>query len=210
MSYDIKILYERYPKLEDIANDISQALAMIRDCIRCEGTIFICGNGGSAADSEHIVGELMKSFLRKRPVQQSFREKLENLFGEEGSWCAARLQSGIKAVSLVGPPSLTTAFSNDVSPEMVFAQQLFVLAQPEDLLLGISTSGNSVNVVKAMQIAKAMDITRIAMTGSHGGSCGELADCCIQVPAEDTYRIQEYHMPIYHALCAALEEEFYG
>lgn len=210
MPYDIAKLFSLFPALTDTKPSIMQAFELIKQTFSQDNTILICGNGGSAADAEHMVGELMKGFLLPRPVDLSFTESLISLYGEEGSTISSYLQEGMRAISLNGHPSLTTAYGNDVDFEMVFAQQLYVLGREGDLLIGFTTSGNSMNIIKAMQVARAKGLKTIAFTGVTGGKCAEFADCCIKVPETETYRVQEYHLPIYHALCAMLEDYFYG
>ena len=203
-------LIERFPELDFLSENIEGAYRIIVKAFESGKRLYVCGNGGSAADSEHIVGELMKGFVLKREVPSGFRERLKELYGEEGNCMADRLQQGLPAISLTGHPALSTAFSNDVASEMVFAQQVFVMGQPGDVLLAISTSGNSLNVVNAAKIAKAKGMEVIAFTGSGGGKCGGLADCLLNVPANQTFLVQEYHLPLYHALCLMVEDHFYG
>lgn len=210
MGYEMKVLYERFPALEPIAADVAAAYNLIKRSFETSGTLFVCGNGGSAADAEHVVGELMKGFLLARPIRGATRSALNDLYGRDGESMAEHLQEGLPAVSLTGHPALSTAFANDQDPELVFAQQLYALANPGDALLVFSTSGNSGNVVKALMLAKVLKVVTIAMTGSDGGKCAELADTAVRVPETETYKVQELHLPIYHALCAALEEDFYG
>lgn len=210
MAYDIAKLFSLFPALTDTKPSIMQAFELLKQTFTSDGTIFVCGNGGSAADAEHMVGELMKGFLLPRPVDPAFNDTLTSLYSEQGSTISSYLQEGMRAISLNGHPSLSTAFGNDVNFEMIFAQQVYVLGRKNDILVGFTTSGNSRNVVKAMQIAKAKGLKTIAFTGAGGGTCAEIADCCIRVPETETYRVQEYHLPIYHALCAMLEEYFYG
>ena len=209
MNKFLKNLLERFPELTSLSGELDHAFTMIKETYEKEGTVFVCGNGGSAADSEHIVGELMKGFVLKRPVKAEFRSRLAALYGEEGQKMANGLQEGLRAVALTSHPALNTAFANDVDGSMVFAQQVFVLGRPGDVFLGLSSSGNSVNVVKALQIAKAKGLKTIAMTGENGGKCRGLADCLINAPHRETFRVQEYHLPIYHTLCLMIEDCFY-
>lgn len=174
------------------------------------GKVLICGNGGSASDSEHIVGELMKGFMQRRPVPGDVRQRLEQLFPQEGQFLADHLQGALPAISLVSQTALTTAYANDVSAEMMFAQQVYGYGNPGDALIGLSTSGNSANVVRAMQVAKLKGLRTIALTGRSGGKLKEICDVAIQVPWDSTPDIQERHLPIYHALCIHLEEVFFG
>ena len=209
MAYDISRLLSSFPALAETKPSIMQAFELMKETFTDNGIIYICGNGGSAADADHMVGELMKGFLLPRPIDPSFNNTLTALYGKEGSIISAHLQEGIRAISLNGHPSLSTAFGNDVDFSMVFAQQVYVLSKKGDLLVVFSTSGNSENIIKALQVATAKGMKKIVFTGADGGKCAPLADCCIKVPATETYRIQEYHLPVYHALCAMLEDYFY-
>ena len=210
MSYRIDELFERFPELRAVEDSLMSAFEMIKTTFSGDGTLFVCGNGGSAADAEHIVGELMKGFLCPRKISSDLRQSLEKQYGDEGGAMADRLQSGFRAISLNGHPSFSTAFANDVDAEMVFAQQLYVLGRPGDTFIGFTTSGNSVNVVNAFKVAGAMGIGTIAFTGMDGGCCRTIVDCAVRVPEKETYKVQEMHLPLYHALCAMLEDEFYG
>lgn len=209
MSDHLAELIRRHEALYTVKDAICQAFGMLKGCFSQGGTLFVCGNGGSAADAEHIVGELMKGFLLPRRQRGAMHDQLKALFGEEGRKIGAALQGGLRAVSLNGHPALASAFANDVDADLVFAQQLSVLAKPGDVLLGLSTSGNSRNVVKALRVAKAMGVMSIAMTGEKGGESANLADCAIKVPETETFLVQELHLPVYHALCAMLEEHFF-
>jgi len=204
-------LIKRHPMLKSIKNEINECYFTLKNTFVNNKTLFICGNGGSASDSEHIVGELMKGFLLKREINSDLKNKFEEKYGEEGK-IFNKLQKGLRSISLTSHSSLNTAFSNDVSSELVFAQQLFVLAKEKDALLAITTSGNSKNVLRAVQVAKIKGLKVILLTGNknNGGKCGELADVVIKVPEEETYIVQEYHLPIYHAICAMLEKTFFG
>ncbi|MDD3117922.1 MAG: SIS domain-containing protein [Victivallales bacterium] len=203
-------LLSRLPELEFLTEELNHAFDIMREVYEHDGTMFVCGNGGSAADSEHIVGELMKGFILKRPLSPEFRSQLMSLYGEDGRELANNLQQGLRAVALTSHPALNTAFANDVDATMIFAQQLFVLGRPGDALMVLTTSGNSVNVIKAVQVAKARGLRTIAMTGASGGRCRGLVDCLINAPHRETFRVQEYHLPIYHALCLMVEDYFYG
>ena len=192
-------LYERYPQLNICEKDIENALLLMVDTYKKGGKILACGNGGSAADADHIVGELMKGFLKARKVTderipQELREKL---------------QGALPAISLSAHASLMTATINDNDADMVFAQQVYGFAKTDDLLIAISTSGNSKNVVNAVKVAKALGVKVIALTGETGGVLNGLADITICAPSTETYKIQEYHLPIYHYLCAKIENEFF-
>lgn len=206
---DFELLLQRYPQLNEYAQEIEKAFSLLLKTVQNGGTIFTCGNGGSAADSEHIVGELVKCFRRKRLIPAELRSGLTAL-GEEGAALADTLEGGIRAVSLTGHPALSTAYANDRSPETVFAQQLSVLGKAGDSLITLSTSGNSENCIRAALVARALGIPVIAMTGTKESRLSALADCCIRVPESETYRIQELHLPVYHTLCAMLESELFA
>lgn len=192
-------LIDRYPQLNTCAKDIETALVLMIDTYKKGGKILVCGNGGSAADADHIVGELMKGFLNKRNVTderipQELREKL---------------QGALPAISLSAHASLMTATINDNDADMIFAQQVYGYAKDNDLLIAISTSGNSKNVVNAVKVAISLGVKTIALTGETGGELKRFADVTICAPTTETYKIQEYHLPIYHYLCAKVEEEFF-
>ncbi|MFZ2654742.1 MAG: SIS domain-containing protein [Victivallales bacterium] len=211
MKYNISDLYQRYPELKEIEYSISEAFSILKNSIEKEGTVFTCGNGGSASDADHIVGEFLKSFMIRRKATGKFKEDALKIFGQDdGGKICDGLEDGIRAIALNSNPAFVTAFSNDSSPFMVYAQQLYVLGRKGDVLIGISSSGNAVNVLNALKVAKIKGITSILMTGSGEGKCTRFADCCIKVPSDKTYVIQEYHLPVYHALCAMIEEHFYG
>lgn len=204
---EIKNLLDHYPVLTICEADILKAFQMMRECYLSNGLIMTCGNGGSASDSSHIVGELMKGFKRKRPLTEEQRLQLETSFPGEGLALSEKLQRAIPAVSLVDQVALSSAFVNDVVPDMVYAQQVLGYGKAGDVLIGISTSGNSPNVINACKVAKAFKIGSIAFTGKEGGALSELCEITIKVPAKEVYRVQEYHLPIYHTLCAMLEAE---
>lgn len=206
----IKELTARYSGLADCAADIEKAADLIIDCYKNNHVLYTCGNGGSAADSDHIVGELMKGFLKKRPVDAEFRAKLAEAYPEQADFLADNLQCGLPAVSLHSQSALLTAFANDVDASMMYAQNIFALGKPGDVLIAISTSGNSKNVVNAARIAKMIGVTVISLTGAKPCALDDLADCTIHVGDTETYRVQELHLPVYHWLCARVEEEFYA
>ncbi|MBN1864365.1 MAG: SIS domain-containing protein [Victivallales bacterium] len=210
MAYNIAELFVNYPVLKKIKAEIVVSLDMLRQTFLKKGTVFVCGNGGSASDADHMAGELLKGFMLSRPVGKDFTRILEASYGEEGRMIASKLQGGMKVICLNGHPAFTSAYSNDVDPEMVFAQQVYVLGEKKDVFVAFTTSGNSPNVVKALKVARAKGMGTLVFTGKCGGESAKLADCAVKVPKEKTHRIQEHHLPIYHALCAALEEEFYG
>ena len=196
----MKQLLERYPQLESCREEIEKALLLMIDTYSNGGKILVCGNGGSAADSAHIVGELMKGFLLPRPVTDlRIPRDLKS-----------RLQGALPAISLPSQSAVLTAYSNDVDPEMMYAQLVYGYAQKNDLVIGISTSGNSKNVVNAVAVANTIGIKSIAMTGRQQSKLSEISNVTIQVPADNTYQVQEYHLPVYHYLCAKLEEAFFG
>ncbi|PYI53532.1 D-sedoheptulose-7-phosphate isomerase [Paenibacillus flagellatus] len=202
-------LVTKYPDLQGCADAIARAFETIRTSYRQGGKLLVCGNGGSAADSEHIVGELMKGFMYRRPVPDAKRQKLRELFPDNGDDLADRLQGALPAISLVSHSALSTAFINDVDADMVFAQQVYGYGKPGDAIVGLSTSGNSKNVVHALQVARALGMWTIGFTGRGGGKMNELCDVMIRVPYDSTPDIQERHLPIYHALCIMLEQEFF-
>ena len=203
-------LFARYPALECCRKDVR---ALYEACARAfarGGKLLVAGNGGSAADSEHIVGELMKSFKIKRPADGKLAGALSEKFGEEGARIARGLEGCLPAIPLTSMPALSTAFMNDADPELAFSQMLSGYGREGDVFLGITTSGNSRNVCAALMTAKAMGMTAAALTGEGGGKAAALADVCVCVPAKETFAVQEYHLPVYHALCAMLEARFFG
>jgi D-sedoheptulose 7-phosphate isomerase len=210
MNEVLETLIRRYPDLECCRADLLKAFEILKTSFQSGGKLLIAGNGGSASDSGHIVGELMKGFMLKRPVSQSIREKLLSNGEEEGGYLADHLQGALPAISLISQTSLLTAFANDVAADMVFAQQVFGYGRPTDVFLGLSTSGNSLNVIRAAQVAKSLGMCTIAMSGQSGGRLFELCDVTIRVPYHLTPDIQEKHLPIYHTLCIMLENEFFG
>ena len=193
-------LLERYPQLNICTKDIEFALSLMIETYKKSGKILVCGNGGSACDAEHIVGELMKSFKLTRKVTD---EKISPDLRE-------KLQGALPAISLNSQMGLVTAIANDIDADMVFAQQVYGYANANDLLIAISTSGNSENVVNAVKVAKALNVKAIALTGKTGGVLKDLAGVTICAPATEPYKIQEYHLPIYHYLCEKVEEEIFG
>ena len=196
-------LIGRYPALECCREDIAAAFDALKVSYSGGGKLLVAGNGGSASDAEHIVGELMKSFVRPRPLSAEFKAALADPVLADG------LQAGLPAIALTSHPALSTAFLNDCDPLLCFAQQLSVLGAPGDVFLGITTSGNSRNVLYAARTARAKGMKVIGLTGKTGGALAQLADICIRVPETETYKIQEYHLPVYHALCMMLEEYFF-
>lgn len=196
-------LFERYPVLEKCKNDIYASYEAMAECYQNGGKLLCCGNGGSASDCDHLVGELMKGFLKKRPL--SDEEKAE--FPD--SFVAENLQKGLPAISLCAHSALMTAFENDAVPTLVFAQQVYAYAKPSDILLCFSTSGNSENVVYAAQAAKAAGIKSVAITGKKESKLSELCNVCIKLPETETFKIQELTLPVYHCLAAMIEENFF-
>lgn len=192
-------LIKNYPELEKCKSDIEKALELIIDTYKADGKILVCGNGGSAADSEHIVGELMKGFMLKRPVSDS--RIPENI--------RTKLQGALQAISLPSQSAVLSAYINDVDPEMMYAQLVYGYARKNDLVIGMSTSGNSKNVVNAVEVAHAMGIKTLSLTGEKESRLYELSDVTIRVPQTETYRIQELHLPVYHYLCASAEKYFF-
>jgi len=200
----------RYPHLSPLSAALEDAYNVLIDCVSSSGKIFTCGNGGSAADAEHIVGELMKGFRLKRELTFEQQNRIRQLFPEQASVFIENLQRTIPAISLVSSISLSTAFANDVNPNFLFAQQIFGLGKPGDVLIAISTSGNSANVLYAAQTAKIFGLKVVALTGKDGGKLVEYADVALKAPADDVATIQELHVPIYHCICAMLEESLFG
>lgn len=209
MNQELEKLVGKYPDLTACTSDIERAFDLLVSSYRQAGKLLLCGNGGSAADCEHIVGELMKGFTLKRPVDPQFKQQLINVDSSEGSYLAEHLQQALPAISLVSHSGLTTAFVNDVAADMVFAQQVYGYGDKEDIVIGISTSGNSSNVLKALKVAKAMGLKTIGLTGESGGKMKEICDVSICVPWQETLDVQERHLPIYHTLCIMLEKEFF-
>lgn len=205
----IDILLNRYPSLKLCKEDIAKAYEMIANSYEEGGKLLICGNGGSAADAEHIVGELMKGFKKKRPIPEELYHALLKIDAEKADDLVESLQGGLPAIALDGHPALTTAFINDCNPLMGFAQQVNGYGNEGDVFLGISTSGNSKNVVYAAMVAKAKGLKIIGFTGEKQSELYRLADVCIRVPETETYMIQELHLPVYHCLCLMLEERFF-
>ena len=202
-------LIQRYPALASCQEAIRAAYDALARCYAAGGKILICGNGGSAADSDHIVGELMKGFLSPRPLAEPVRKHLEAADPELGPTLARKLQAGLPAINLSAASALGTAFANDVSAELSYAQAALAYARPGDVLWGISTSGNAVNVRAALCAARAAGMTTLGLTGKGGGKMARLCDVLIDVPATRTFEVQELHLPIYHCLCAMIESRFF-
>ena len=209
MKKRLSVLLERYPVLRPCEKELNAALDLLVTTYKGGNKLLICGNGGSAADSEHMVAELMKGFLKRRPISASHVAQLAAADQTEGKAIAGRLQGALAAISLASPVSLTSAIANDIDFEMIFAQQVYGLGRPGDVLLGISTSGNSKNVSNAVIVAKALGLKSVVLTGRSGGALAPLADVSIKVPADDIAEIQELHLPVYHWLSTELEETFF-
>ena len=205
----IEILIERYPALDCCKESIQQAYNILKQAYTEKRKLLVCGNGGSASDSEHIVGELMKEFKLKREIYKDQADAMKQIDPTLGAVLARHLQGALPAITLTGHSSLTTAFMNDSNPELIFAQQVNGYGKPHDVFLGISTSGNSRNVLYAAVTAKSKGLKVIGLTGKKPCRLAEFADVCIQVPETETYRIQELHLPIYHTLCMMLEYHFF-
>ena len=201
-------LFARYPALETSRADVRAAFDELATVYRTGGKVLCCGNGGSASDCEHIVGELLKKFKRHRDIPSDLKERLSSA-GPDGELLAARLEGSLPAISLVSQSGILTAFANDVGWDEAFAQQLLGLAKPGDVLVALSTSGNSRNCVLAATLARALGVRTVALVGEAGGRLGEICDVAVRVPARETYKVQEFHLPVYHALCAMLEEELF-
>ncbi len=202
-----KELYKIYPALCDCRADIQKAFDCLQETYEHGGKVLVCGNGGSAADSEHIVGELMKGFNLKRELSAEQREAFARY--EDADYLTGNLQNALPAISLVSQTSLMTAFLNDVAADMLFAQQVFGYAKKGDTLIALSTSGNSKNIVNAARTARTLGCKVISVTGETGGKLKADSDVCITLPAKAPYAVQELTLPVYHALCAALEEHFF-
>lgn len=206
----IDLLLERYPKLVSIRQDIISAYLLMEESYENGGKLLIAGNGGSAADSEHIAGELMKRFRLLRPVSNEYAEKLKSVDPIRGADLAKNLECSLMAIPLVAHEALTTAYINDVDGLGVFAQQLFGYGRKGDVFLGISTSGNSKNILNATVVARASGIKVVGLTGANGGELAHVADVVVKAPEIETYMIQELHLPIYHCWCLMLEDKFFG
>lgn len=201
-------LLERHPELTPLAGTLTSATEALCACHARDGLILICGNGGSAADAGHIAGELLKGFLLPRPPAPQQQPALANGLGDAS--LAKKLQRGLRAVNLCEASAIMTATANDQSPELIFAQQVFALGRRGDILIGLSTSGNALNVTRAFQVARAADIATIGFTGARDGRMNAFCDLLFKVPETETFKVQELHLPLYHALCAMVESECFG
>ena len=206
----IDLLMRRYPALSPVRDSVIEAYLVMEDSYEKGGKLLVAGNGGSAADSEHIAGELMKRFRIPRPVSPDFAAALAAVDPVRGPALAKNLECSLMAIPLVAHEALTTAYINDADGLGVFAQQLFGFGRPGDVFLGISTSGNSKNIMNAAVTARALGIRVIGLTGQKGGELGTFADIAVKVPETETYMIQEFHLPIYHCWCLMLEDHFFG
>ncbi len=209
MTSHLSRLTERYPVLASCTSEISAAFDVLEHLFSSGNKLLICGNGGSAADSEHMVGELMKGFMKPRKIPAADAAKVEKSGGADGAAVSVRLQGALPAIALTSQVSLNTAVSNDTHAEMIFAQQVYGLGRKGDAVLGISTSGNSRNVINAFIVARALEMKTIALTGRSGGLFGPFVDVVIRVPADNVLEIQELHLPVYHILCVELEDRFF-
>lgn len=203
-------LIDRYPNLKECREDIIRVYEILEESYSLGCKLLVSGNGGSASDSEHIVGELMKEFRLKRKVYSGQVEAMKKIDSEMGATLAENLQGALPAICLTGHSSLTTAFMNDANADLVFAQQVNGYGKENDVFLGISTSGNSKNIIYAAITAKAKGLKVVGLTGLRKSKLSALADCCIRVPETETYKIQELHLPVYHCLCLMLEDKFFG
>jgi D-sedoheptulose 7-phosphate isomerase len=200
---------KRFPELKEVIPSVKKAAEIIIEAFADDRILYLCGNGGSAADCEHIAGELLKSFKCKRELTPQLKTEFRK-FPEDGTDLSNKLEYGLRAVALTSHPSFSTAFANDVDASMIFAQQLFVLSRRGDVLIGISTSGNAANIRKCFVTAKVKGVKTILLTGRDGGCCAGLADCVIRIPETETFLIQEKHVGVYHLLCLIIEDYFYG
>jgi D-sedoheptulose 7-phosphate isomerase len=202
MYSDLETLIARYPQLTELKKEIESSFDILSYCYKNGGKLLLCGNGGSASDSDHIAGELLKGFRSRRKISGEQAECLgENL--------ASKLQGSLPAIPLPALSAVNTAFINDCDPDYVYAQLTYGLGKEGDVLLAISTSGNSTNVVHAAEVAKAKGMKTISLTGRTGGKLKSLSDSCLNVPEDETFKIQELHLPIYHCLCLMLETAFF-
>ena len=206
----LDFLVDRYPELVAVKNEITEAYQILENCYAQGGKLLVAGNGGSAADSEHMVGELMKGFKLPRKLKAEFAEKLIAENEELGTVLAENLQGALPAIALDGHPALSTAYMNDCEPLLCFAQQVNGYGDAGDVFVGISTSGNSKNVLYAATTARAKGMKVIGLTGEKSSKLEQVSDVCIKVPQTETYRIQELHLPVYHCLCLMLEDRFFG
>lgn len=206
----VKDLLTHYPELSCVIPSLEAACALLEECYRGGGVLYTCGNGGSCADADHITGELLKGFCNKRPMPAEEAQRLAALAPEEAPKLSTQLQVGLRAISLMSFGAGTSAAANDLGYELGPAQMLYAMGKPGDVLLALSTSGNALNVRYAIAVARLKNIKVIGFTGDHGGYLAQHSDIAIKAPAKETYRIQEYHLPVYHALCRMVETAFFG
>ncbi len=209
MNSHLSLLLQKFPDLTPLLPDLQSAYDRLHACYQSGGQVLICGNGGSASDSEHVVGELMKGYLAARPVTAQLRQQLIDAFPDTGAYLADHLQGALPTISLVSHTSLITAVANDIAGDMIFAQQVYGYGRPGDVLLAISTSGRSRNVVLAAQVARVRGLQAIGITGATGGDLKPACHVTLCVPQARTADIQERHLAIYHAVCAMLEEALF-
>ena len=202
----INSLIERYPTLAVARGDIESALGVLTESYEKGSKLLLCGNGGSAADCDHIAGELLKGFMSKRPLTEAKKAEMRSLCPDLCDETLDSLQMGLAAIALHSAAAYNTAYCNDVSAELVYAQAVLSLGKAGDVLLAISTSGNSKNVLRAAEVARAIGVRVIGLTGRKGGKLKDVSDVCICVPEDETYKVQELHLPVYHAICAEVEE----
>ena len=203
-------LESRFPALKVCSSEVKKAVDVIVDCYKNGGKVLICGNGGSSSDSAHIVGELMKGFLKCRPLSAQKRTELKKNCPALSDALLDNLQGSLSAINLTENSGLISAFANDVEPANVYAQQVLGHGKPGDILIGLTTSGNSANVLNACYVAKGLGLTVIGLTGRDGGKLKEASDISIIVPETETFKIQELHLPVYHCICAMVEEAFFA
>ncbi|MFR6101462.1 MAG: SIS domain-containing protein [Christensenellales bacterium] len=206
----IHALIKRYPQLSVCHSALQKSVDTLLAAFHQNHKLLVCGNGGSAADCEHIVGELMKGFLLERRLDAQKQEQIARMYPENAELFVKSLQKAVPAISLCSQTALMTAFGNDVSSQMIFAQQVLGYGCFGDVLLAISTSGNSASILYAAQIARVQGVKVIGLTGESGGKLRQYCDICIAVPSTSTYKIQELHLPVYHCLCACVENELFG
>lgn len=205
----LDFLIERYPILADCEKDIRNAIEAVTACYENGGKLLLCGNGGSCADCDHIVGELMKGFLKKRPLAEEVKSRIKDRCPQIENETLEKLQTGLGAISIPSLSALYTAFSNDVDADLAFAQATLALGSQGDVFIGLSTSGNAKNVLEAARVARGKGMTVIALTGKSGGALAKEADVAIRVNERETFKVQELHLPVYHCICAEVEEHFF-
>ncbi len=206
---EIDVLLERFPVLLPLRDQLHRCIEELVDTFSRGGKLLICGNGGSASDSLHITGELMKSFVKPRPIAESVAAKLREAYPDMAEYYISNLQGALPTISLVSEIALMTAYGNDNTADLVFAQQVFGYGKPGDALLAISTSGNSGNVLHAARVARVLGVKVISMTGEGGGKLAPLSNVLLDVPCRQTNQVQELHLPMYHTICLALETELF-